>query len=121
MKRTIILLIMLLAGVWQLPASQDQFPIPLDESQDDPHIVRFPSSFRIDCLYDTDYSSFIFNISGNSDCISVYIERTGNTEIYETELIGNGLFYVPISGNSGLWRIDLTLPNGIVYHGSFII
>lgn len=107
-----------LVGAQSLSAMKDEIPVPITEDEEEgTPIIRVPSFLRIDCLYDTDYFSFIFIISGNSDSIAVSIERIGTTESYETDLIGNGLFYVPISGNSGLWHITLSGQNGSEYTG----
>lgn len=106
-----------LVGTMTLPAKQDQIPIPINTSEDDDPPIRIPSSVCIYCYYNTDYPSFCFTISGNTQTIEITIENTGTNEVYHAGFWGNGRTNVPISGNSGLWRITLILSNGDEYAG----
>jgi hypothetical protein len=116
-KQTLLSLSLLLVGAGQLSAFQDQIPIPILTSETDPIIIRSPDSIRINCLYDTDNNTFFFGIVGSTGAIAVSINNSGTNETYNTVFIGNGLFYVPISGNSGLWHITLSGQNGSEYTG----
>lgn len=118
-KKTFLSLSLLLVGVGQLSAMQDQIPIPILTSETEPIIIRAPDSIQINCVYDTDNNTFIFGIVGSTETIAVYIVNSCTNETYNTVLVGSGLFYVPISGNAGYWRITLTLGNGDVYYGEF--
>lgn len=110
-----------LMGTLTLPAMQDQIPIPINTSEDDDPPIRVPSSVCIYCYYDTDYPSFFFEVSGNTQTIEVAIDNTSTNEVYGAAFIGSGRFDVPINGNSGLWRITITLQNGMIYAGSIML
>ena len=120
-KRIFLLLPLLLVGVGHLSAMEDQIPIPIYTSEGDPIILRTPGSIRIDCIYDTDSSTFIFSVSGNTESLAVSINNSGINETYNTALVGSGRFYVPTSGNAGNWRITLALESGAEYIGVFIL
>lgn len=116
-KQTFLSLSLLLVGVGQLSAMQDQIPIPILTSETKPIIIRAPNSIRINCVYDTDNNTFIFGIVGSTESLAVSINNPDTYETYNTVLVGSGFFYVPTSGNVGLWTITLTLENGCEYYG----
>ncbi len=116
-KRIFLLLPLLLVGVGHLSAMEDQIPIPIYTSEGDPIILRTPGSIRIDCIYNTDSSTFIFSVFGNTESLAVSINNSGINETYHTVLVGSGRFYVPISGITGLWSITLTMESGEEYFG----
>jgi hypothetical protein len=120
-KQTLLSLSLLLVGAGQLSAFQDQIPIPILTSETDPIIIRSPDSIRINCLYDTDNNTFIFSLLGSSETITVSINNPATNETYNAVFIGSGLFYVPISGNTGLWHITITRSNGLEYVGEILI
>ena len=120
-KLSFLSMLLLLVGAGQLSAMQDQIPIPIYTSETDPIIIRTPDSIRIDCVYNTDNSTFIFGIVGSMEALSVSINNPGSNEIYNTVLVGSGLFYVPISGNTGLWHITITRSNGSEYVGEILL
>lgn len=120
-KRIFLLLPLLLVGVGHLSAMEDQIPIPIYTSEGDPIILRTPGSIRIDCIYDTDSSTFIFSVSGNTESLAVSINNSGINETYNTALVGSGHFYVPISGNTGIWHITIVLSNGLEYSGVILL
>ena len=120
-KQTLLSLSLLLVGAGQLSAFQDQIPIPILTSETDPIIIRSPDSIRINCLYDTDNNTFFFGIVGSTGAIAVSINNAGANETYNTVFIGSGLFYVPISGNTGLWQITLTRSDGSEYVGEILL
>ena len=100
---------------------QDQIPIPIYTSDEELIIIRTPDSIRINCVYDTDNNTFIFGIVGSTETITVSINNLGTNETYNTVFIGSGLFYVPISGNTGLWQITITRSNGLEYVGEILL
>lgn len=114
-------LLLLLVGAGPLSAFQEQIPIPIYTSEDEYIIIRAPDSFQISCIYDTDNNTFIFGIVGSTGAIAVSINNSGTNETYNTVFIGSGLFYVPISGNTGLWHITITRSNGLEYVGEIIL
>ena len=120
-KHVFLSLSLLLVGVGQLSAMQDEIPIPILTSEGDYIIIRTPDSIRINCLYDTDNNTIIFGIVGSTGAIAVSINNSGTNETYNTVFIGSGLFYVPISGTAGSWHIVLTLESGEEYIGEFVI
>lgn len=120
-KHVFLSLSLLLVGVGQLSAMQDEIPIPILTSEGDYIIIRTPDSIRINCVYDTDNNTFIFGISGSTETLAVSISNLGIYETYNTVLVGSGLFYVPISGNVGLWRITISRSNGLEYIGEILL
>lgn len=120
-KHVFLLLSLLLVGVGQLSAMQDEIPIPILTSEGDYIIIRTPDSIKINCVYNTDNSTFIFGIGGSAECLTVSINNPGSNETYNTVFIGSGLFYVPISGNTGLWQITITRSNGSEYVGEILL
>lgn len=120
-KHVFLSLSLLLVGVGQLSAMQDEIPIPILTSEGDYIIIRTPDSIKINCVYNTDNSTFIFGIIGSMETISVCITNLSTNEIYNTVLIGSGLFYVPISGNVGLWQITISRLNGLEYVGEILL
>lgn len=120
-KQAFLILSLLLVGAGQLPAMQDEIPIPIYTSETDPIIIRTPDSIRINCIYDTDYKTFIFGISGSMETLAVSLNNPGTFETYNTVLVGSGLFYVPISGNVGLWQITISRSNGVEYVGEILL
>ena len=120
-KQAFLSLLLLLVGAGQLSAFQDQIPIPIYTSEEESIIIRGPDSFRINCVYDTDNNTFIFGIVGSTGAITVSINNSGSNETYNTVFVGSGLFYVPISGNVGLWQITITRSNGSEYVGEILL
>lgn len=115
------MLSLLLVGARQLSAMQDQIPIPILTSEEESIIIRSPDIIRINGVYDTDNNTFIFGIGGNTESLTVSINNPGSNETYNTVFIGSGLFYVPISGNTGLWQITITRSNGSEYVGEILL
>lgn len=120
-KQAFLILSLLLVGAGQLPAMQDEIPIPIYTSETDPIIIRTPDSIRINCVYDTDNNTFIFGISGSMETLAISIINLGIYETHNTVLVGSGLFYVPISGNAGLWQITISRSNGLEYVGEILL
>lgn len=120
-KHAFLTLSLLLVGVGQLSAMQDQIPIPILTSDEEFTIIRTPDSIKIDCVYDTDNSSFIFGVVGSMETLAVSIYNSSSNETYNTIFVGSGLFYVPISGNVGLWQITITRSNGSEYVGEILL
>ena len=120
-KHAFLTMSLLLVGVGQLSAMQDQIPIPILTSDEEFTIIRTPDSIRIDCVYDTDTNTIVFGIVGSTETIAVTIVNSGTNEAINTVFIGSGLFYVPTSGNAGNWRITLALESGAEYIGVFIL
>ena len=120
-KQAFLTLSLLLAGVGQLSATQDQIPIPIHTSEEESIIIRSPDAVLINCVYDTDNNTFIFGIAGSTETIAVSINNLDSNEIYNTAFIGSGLFYVPISGNTGIWQITITRSDGLEYVGEIIL
>lgn len=69
-KQAFLSLLLLLVGAEQLPAMQDESPIPILTSERDYTIIRTPDAIRINCVYDTDNNILIFGIEGSSETIS---------------------------------------------------
>ena len=116
-KQIFLLLSLLLVGVGQLYAMEDQIPIPIYTSEGEPIILRTPGTIRIDCVYNTDNNTFIFGIVGSTESITVSINNLSTNETYNTDLVGSGLFYVPIGESTGLWQITIIRENGMEYVG----
>ena len=108
-------------GAGQLSAMQDQVPIPIYTSEEEYIIIRTPDLIQINCVYDTDNNTLIFGIVGSTETLAVSINNLSSYESYNTVFIGSGLFYVPISGNTGLWHITITRSNGLEYVGEIIL
>lgn len=120
-KQIFLSLSLLLMGAGQLSAMQDQVPIPIYTSEDEYIIIRTPDLIQINCVYDTDNNTLIFGIVGSTETLAVSINNLSSYESYNTVFIGSGLFYVPISGNTGLWHITITRSNGLEYVGEIIL
>ena len=120
-KQAFLLLSLLLVGVGQLSAMQDQIPIPILTSDEELIIIRTPDSIRIDCVYDTDTNTIVFGIVGSTETLAVSIYNSSSNETYNAVFVGSGLFYVPISGNTGLWQITLTRSDGSEYVGEILL
>ena len=120
-KHAFLSLSLLLVGVGQLSAMQDQIPIPILTSDEELIIIRTPDSIRIDCVYDTDTNTIVFGIVGSTETLAVSVYNSSSNETYNTVFVGSGLFYVPISGNTGLWKISLTRSDGSEYVGEILL
>lgn len=120
-KHAFLSLSLLLVGVGQLSAMQDQIPIPILTSDEELIIIRTPDSIRIDCVYDTDTNTIVFGIVGSTETLAVSVYNSSSNETYNTVFVGSGLFYVPISGNTGLWQITLTRSDGSEYVGEILL
>ena len=120
-KQILLSLSLLLVGAGQLSAMQDQIPIPIYTSEDEYIIIRTPDLIQINCVYDTDNNTLIFGIVNSTETLAVSINNLGTNETYNTVFIGSGLFYVPISGNTGLWQITITRSNGLEYVGEILL
>lgn len=116
-KQIILSLSLLLVGVGQLSAMQDQIPIPIYTSEDEYIIIRTPDLIQINCVYDTDNNTFIFGIVGSTEALAVSINNPNSNETYNTVFVGSGLFYVPVSGSAGLWAITLISGSENEYYG----
>ena len=120
-KQIFLSLSLLLMGAGQLSAMQDQVPIPIYTSEEEYIIIRTPDLIQVNCVYDTDNNTLIFGIVGSTETLAVSINNLSSYESYNTVFIGSGLFYVPISGNTGLWHITITRSNGLEYVGEIIL
>ena len=120
-KQIFLSLSLLLMGAGQLSAMQDQVPIPIYTSEEEYIIIRTPDLIQINCVYDTDNNTLIFGIVGSTETLAVSINNLSSYESYNTVFIGSGLFYVPISGNTGLWHITITRSNGLEYVSEIIL
>ena len=120
-KHAFLSLSLLLVGAGQLSATQDQIPIPILTSDEELIIIRTPDSIRIDCVYDTDTNTIVFGIVGSTETLAVSIYNSSSNETYNAVFVGSGLFYVPISGNTGLWQITLTRSDGSEYVGEILL
>ncbi len=120
-KQFLLSLLLLLVGAGQLSAMQDQIPIPIYTSEDEYIIIRTPDLIQINCVYDTDNNTLIFGIVNSTETLAVSIHNLNTNETYNTVFIGSGVFYVPISGNTGLWQITITRPNGLEYVGEILL
>ena len=120
-KQILLSLSLLLVGAGQLSAMQDQIPIPIYTSEDEYIIIRTPDLIQMNCVYDTDNNTLIFGIVNSTETLAVSIHNLNTNETYNTVFVGSGLFYVPISGNTGLWQITITRPNGLEYVGEILL
>ena len=120
-KQILLSLSLLLVGAGQLSATQDQIPIPIYTSEDEYIIIRTPDLIQMNCVYDTDNNTLIFGIVNSTETLAVSIHNLNTNETYNTVFVGSGLFYVPISGNTGLWQITITRPNGLEYVGEILL
>ncbi len=120
MYKKILLLLLPLIGATQLAAKQDPVLVPiLDQQSTSNPLPRTPSSFCIGCLYDLSFQIIAASLSGVTGTTEVVWENLDTGESYDEELTGSGVFYLPFSCTSGLWRITFTLQNGAVYSGQF--
>lgn len=120
-KLSFLSMLLLLVGAGQLSAMQDQVPIPIYTSETDPIIIRTPDPIQINCAYETDNNTFIFGIVGSTETLAVSVSNSASNESYDTVFVGSGLFYVPISGDTGLWQITITRSNGSEYVGEILL
>ena len=120
-KQILLSLSLLLVGAGQLSATQDQIPIPIYTSEDEYIIIRTPDLIQMNCVYDTDNNTLIFGIVNSTETLAVSIHNLNTNETYNTVFVGSGLFYVPISGNTGLWQITITRSNGLEYVGEILL
>ena len=120
-KKIIILLSLFLAGAMQLAAKQDPegFPIVEKGLNPNPPIPRTPSTVQIGCEYDLSFQQITAYLSGVTGTTEVVWENLDTGESYDDQLVGSGVFYLPFSCSSGLWRITFTLQSGAVYSGQF--
>lgn len=104
-----------------LAAKQDPegFPIVEKGLNPNPPIPRTPSIVQIGCEYDLTLHQITTYLSGVTGTTGVVWENLDTGESCGNELIGSGVFHLPFSCSSGLWRITFTLQNGAVYSGQF--
>ena len=81
-KQIILSLSLLLVGVGQLSAMQDQIPIPIYTSEEEYIIIRTPDLIQINCVYDTDNNTLIFGIVGSTETLAVSINNLSSYESY---------------------------------------
>lgn len=109
-----------LIGANQISVKQDSNPIIIleQETSSTPR-PRIPSIIQIRGEYDLSSEIIATSLSGVTGTTEVVWENLDTGESYGDELMGSGVFYLPFSCTSGLWRITFTLQNGAVYSGQF--
>ena len=121
--KKLVVLLLLLMGAIQLPAMQDHIPIPIDQIDDDVPIPtpKDPYSPIISCSYDTSTYCFTLVLRNIVGTTSFQATNLSTGESFYSYPIGEGSFFIPTTGSSGLWRIIITLPNGTEYVGEILL
>lgn len=104
-------------------SASDTIPVHVktQEGSQDPSGPRAPSSIRIECEYDTVTDELIVYMAGISGLTDASVENLDTGESATWQLAGSGVFYLPISGSSGLWQVTFTLANGDEFEGEFVL
>ena len=94
-------------------------PIHPEDGQEDIGRPRNTSLFSV--TLDTEMSILFVSALYYVGDVIVRIENFTTYEIIETSFNSAVSSYIPISGNSGNWRITLMLDNGDLYVGDFLL
>ncbi|MBO5562465.1 MAG: hypothetical protein J5939_01960 [Bacteroidales bacterium] len=104
-------------------SASDTIPVHVktQEGLQDPSGPRVPSSIRIECEYDTTTDELIVYMAGVSGMTDASVENLDTGDSATWQLVGSGIFYLPISGSAGLWQVTFTLANGDEFEGEFVL
>lgn len=120
MYKKLFLTLLPLLGTIQLVAKQDSNPILiLEQEMSSVTKPRTPSTVQIGCEYDLSFQQITAYLSGVTGTTEAVWENLDTGESHDDQLVGSGVFYLPFSCTSGLWRITFTLQSGTVYSGQF--
>ena len=125
MKRKTLLLMLplLLIGALQLPAMQDQIPVPIENIENGVpvSIPRNSNPPLVSCEYDSNLFLFSLTLENTRGTSIVLVSNLSTGELVSVFPTGEGTSYIPISGTSGLWRIYITLQDGAEYVGEILL
>ena len=82
-------------------------------------IIYAPALIPIQAAYSSSHSTIFVNFLYDLGYVSVEIENLTTGEYAEYSFDSSSTAYFPISGNTGSWRITLTLLDNEVYIGEF--
>ena len=130
MKKILMITLMLCFSCIASPLLKSQTP-PDDPAQiliiieiKDEHpsgIPKSPAAVSLQAYFDCTTSEIVVTAQNAGACINVCVENLVSGEQSLQAISGNGVSYIPISGNSGFWQITLYLDDGAVYVGEFTI
>lgn len=81
---------------------------------------KAPSSVRIECWIE-DGDDLWVGLQNAGNNVEVTLSSNGAANDYVYSLPGDSLNALPLPETSGMWTISITLENGDVYYGCFII
>ena len=98
----------------------DPINVPIQKHEEGPDdCPRNVSLFSV--VLDTDLNSLSVSTLYNVGYVDAVIENLTTGEYAEYSFYSGSTAYFPISGNAGSWRITLTLENGDIYCGIFVL
>lgn len=112
----------LLISQIELNAAREHEDIPLRKLTDSSANEGAPryNSF-IEAYYDTELSCVCVHLANSGTIISVELVNNTTNETACFVIQGSSSSILPISGTAGCWTITLTLIEGTVYFGEFVL
>lgn len=98
----------------------DVIDIPFQNPEEQPG-GRPRTSPLFSASLDTGQNTLTVSALYNVGYVDIVIENLTTGESAESSFYSAVPAFFPISGNSGSWRITLTLDSGVVYVGEFVI
>lgn len=103
-------------------SSNDEEKILIEERPFIPNgTPRSSSSTNIEAYYDTEAQCVYISLYDAGAFVNVVINNLTTNETVSCNIPGIGSSIIPISGDSGYWTIVLTLEDGRVYEGFFLL
>lgn len=94
--------------------------VPFQNPEEQP-VGRPRSAPLFSASLDTDQNSLSISALYNVGYVDIVIENLTTGENTGASFHSTAPAFFPISGNSGLWRVTLTLDGGVEYIGEFVI
>ena len=100
----------------------DPLAILIGELEGDGPILRAYSGTSVQVSYQKMFETVIVTVLSNTENASVEIENTSNGAVWRSDLDPTfGIIPVTLFGETGLYRVQLDLPDGRTYTGSFVV
>ncbi len=100
----------------------DPLTILIGELEGDGPILRAQSGSTVQVSYQKMFESVVLTVLSNTEDASVEIENMTNGGTWRSDLDPTfGIIPVQLFGETGLYRVQLNLPDGRTYTGSFVV
>ncbi len=102
-----------------IDAKSDEYPIPIIIEDPGSGENRSPEQVPFHAQVWDNY--VVLGCTSNIGSVEITLSSTAGDDyetVFDTSI---GSIIIPISGNSGLYRLDIVLPSGQSYYGEFVL